>query len=421
MAVLEEKKNATGKKKTKYAVRILIGVAFFVFLILTVRMAIRYYSSVVTKDMAYAGTMTDQINIQGLVLYDYDLYECESDYEFIKCVIEGERVPVNYLIGTKADKDIPSYIQLQEINDEILAVQQIYEINSGIEATDLKLIEEEIENGILHLTSALKDGKLAKADEYASDISSYYQYKEDLKNGLSRKSETFTYLQNEQAEIRKTLAGSLHDIYAEDSGYLTYEMQGNQEIYDYDLLKDCSVETLNAYIDSDMDYTGAGKIKIATSKKYYIATVIPSTDVARISNSETLCVYIASYDSEIEVKVDKVIVGNSANDETAIFLEVDSCLSELVSIGRFEGTMKIREYTGLKVPIDAIKNFRYLGLQQTQMAVVKGIEIKFIKVDVIYYDDTYAIVEDIDELYDFKVYDYFILDPDKVEEGDIVN
>jgi hypothetical protein len=384
-------------------------------------MAIRYYSSVVTKDMAYTGTMTDQMNLQGLVLYDYDLYECASDREFIKCVVEGERVPVNYLIGTEADKNAPTYVQLQEINDQILAVKQIYEINSGIEATDLHLIEEEIENSILHLTSALKDGKLAKADEYAADISSYYQYKEDLKNGLSRKSETIAYLINEQAEIRKTLAGSLHDIYAVDSGYLTYEMHGDQEMYEYSLLKDCSVETLGSYIDSDTVYTGTGRIKIATSKKFYIGTVIPSSDVARISNSGTLCVYIDSYETEIEVKVDKVIVGNSADGETVVFLEVDSCLSKLVSIGQFEGTLKIKEYTGLKVPIDAIKNFRYLGLQQTQMAVVKGIEIRFIDVDVIYYDDTYAIVRDIDEEYDFKVYDYFILDPDTVEEGDIVN
>jgi hypothetical protein len=90
-------------------------------------------------------------------------------------------------------------------------------------------------------------------------------------------------------------------------------------------------------------------------------------------------------------------------------------------LGRFDGLLVIKEYSGLKVPVSAIKNYKYSSFQQTEIALVKGISVKFVKIDVLYSDGIYAIVQDADDDYSFKAYDYYILQPDKVSDGDIIN
>jgi len=81
----------------------------------------------------------------------------------------------------------------------------------------------------------------------------------------------------------------------------------------------------------------------------------------------------------------------------------------------------VKEYTGIKVPTSSIHNYKYATFQQTKIALIKGISVKFVDIDVLYSDGTYAIVEDADDIYSFKAYDYYILEPDKVSDGDVVN
>ncbi|HPB18031.1 MAG TPA: hypothetical protein PK870_10295, partial [Clostridia bacterium] len=66
---------AKSEKNTGTVIRIMIIIAFVLFVILITRMAISYYSSIVKKDLAYEGRLVDQINISGLVLYEYDSYD----------------------------------------------------------------------------------------------------------------------------------------------------------------------------------------------------------------------------------------------------------------------------------------------------------------------------------------------------------
>jgi hypothetical protein len=124
---------------------------------------------------------------------------------------------------------------------------------------------------------------------------------------------------------------------------------------------------------------------------------------------------------DVYIDISKVIIGNSEDNETVVFFEVDNGLSQLVSLGKFDGLLVIKEYEGLKIPINAIYNYKYSSFQKMQVALVKGISVKFVYIDVLYTDGTYAIVEDIDEDYSFKVYDYYILDPYSVSDGDVVN
>ena len=125
----KEKKDKKDKN-TKAIIKLMIVIAFFLFVILVSRMAINYYSSIVKKDIAYNGRLVDQINISGLVLYDYDSYDALEGYSLIKTYEEGSRIRVNSLIGSLVSTNNPLYNDLVEINDQIQKKQQLYEINT---------------------------------------------------------------------------------------------------------------------------------------------------------------------------------------------------------------------------------------------------------------------------------------------------
>ena len=115
-------------------------------------MAINYYTSIVKKDIAYTGKLIEQINISGLVLYEYDSYDNIESHSLIQTAKEGSKVAVNSLIGSLVNTRNPLYQELEDINAQILTKQQIYKINTGILAKDLELIDLEIRSRLLSVS-----------------------------------------------------------------------------------------------------------------------------------------------------------------------------------------------------------------------------------------------------------------------------
>lgn len=416
----EREKKQSGKN-TGAVIKILIIIAFVLFAILISRMAIRYYSSIVKKDLAYEGRLTDQINISGLVLYDFDSYDTVSDHSLIRIAEEGSRAGVNHKIGVLANVKNPLYEELCDINARITDIQQLYQINTGVLSKDIELIDMQIKDNFLSLSALLNENAMADAVERKNNIDSLYEYKTDLMSGNNTRQLQINALKSRQKELRQAMASDATDIACVNSGYVTYNMYNGQHNHTYDAMYGMYPEDIKGSISCERDYTGNTVIKVATSRKFHIATILSSSDAARIKDKKGLKIRINTAGLDFEVQVTKVITGNSSDGETVVFFETDNMLSSLVSLGRFDGLLVIKEYSGLKVPVSAIKNYKYSSFQQTEIALVKGISVKFVKIDVLYSDGIYAIVQDADDDYSFKAYDYYILQPDKVSDGDIIN
>ena len=413
-------KKVKSEKSTGTVIKIMIIIAFVLFIILVTRMAISYYSKVVKKDIAYKGRLVDQINISGFVLYEFDSYDAITDYSLIQTKKEGSRAGVNNLIGSLANTGNPLYNELKEINAQILSMQQLYQINTGVLSKDIQLIDIQIKNSLLSLSSLLNENKISEALKQKENIN-FYEYKTDLMNGDNRRIRQLDALLTRQNELRQAMASDVKDIFCINSGYVTYLMHNEQQNHTYNQMSLLYPEDIKARMSADQAYNDNTVVKVATSKKFHIVTVLTSSDAARIKDLKGLRININTFGLDFIVNINKVIIGNSSNGETVVFFETDNMLSSLVSIGRFDGLLIVKEYTGIKVPTSSIHNYKYATFQQTKIALIKGISVKFVDIDVLYSDGTYAIVEDADDIYSFKAYDYYILEPDKVSDGDVVN
>ena len=398
----KEKRKAKTEKGSGRIIKLMIIMAFILFTILVTRMAINYYTSIVKKDIAYTGKLIEQINISGLVLYEYDSYDNIESHSLIQTAKEGSKVAVNSLIGSLVNTRNPLYQELEDINAQILTKQQIYKINTGILAKDLELIDLEIRSRLLSVSATLDNQSLNKVYQYKEQIQSYYDYKQDVKNGNHENEQELAKLYDTQKRLRQAMASDVLDIFCNHSGYLSYNMHDNQQYHTYDQVKALNPEDLKTQMNFESGFESNTVIKVATSKKFHIATVLSSSEAARIKDSNSLKIYINTGGMDFYVNISKVIIGNSADGQTVVFFETDNLMSQLVSIGRFDGLLVIKEYAGLKVPISAIYNYKYSAFQKTQIALVKGISVKFVYIDVLYSDETYAIVQDADDVYSFK-------------------
>jgi len=226
----KEKKDKKDKN-TKAIIKLMIVIAFFLFVILVSRMAINYYSSIVKKDIAYNGRLVDQINISGLVLYDYDSYDALEGYSLIKTYEEGSRIRVNSLIGSLVSTNNPLYNDLAEINDQIQKKQQLYEINTGIISEDIKIIDNQVRKSLLSFSSVLSSQTLSDVQIHKERIEALNEYLNDVKSGNNEKQQQLDELYVQQQQLKQAMASDVFDVVAVNSGYLSYNMQYNQQYH----------------------------------------------------------------------------------------------------------------------------------------------------------------------------------------------
>ena len=66
-------------------------------------------------------------------------------------------------------------------------MQQLYQINTGVLSKDIQLIDIQIKNSLLSLSSLLNENKISEALKQKENINSLYEYKTDLMNGDNRR------------------------------------------------------------------------------------------------------------------------------------------------------------------------------------------------------------------------------------------
>lgn len=406
------------KNNSKFLIKLMVIIASLLFLIVIVKMATEYLATVVKKDMVYSGKMVDSINISGLILYDYDQYYIEGGSYLIRTINEGDRARVGSVIGAGVNTNNPLYEQVKKVSQDINSANKLLEINTGIASQDQITINKLLEKEMLDLPLAISQKKINEIEEHKEKIQDYLEYKKALVAGQNYKKDLLDDLFTQFNGLKMAMASDYRPVYCASPGYVTYS---GYENLSYEEVSNILPEDLNLRLEAQKEENNPYLIKVSKSNNFYIAAVLASSDAARIKDLSQVIIHINTGGIDLRIDVKDIKIGNSSGNETVVFFMTDNGLSKLASIGAFDGLLEIGKYEGLKVPVNSIYNFKYSAFQRPQMAIIKGITVKFVELEILYSDDLYAIVKSKDPNYSFKVYDYYVLDPYKVKDGDVVN
>lgn len=369
------------EKVLKFFVVLLIAV-FFVH-----QAAAAVYKPISTESATYY-TAADGLNITGLIIRNETLVKSQSGGVMHFIASDGSRVAKDGVIANIYDNESASITltNIDSVNTKIADIEEMLSYND-LEAADLDMINSRVQKSLDSMIVSVSGG----------NYNNYSDCKENLLSALNRRqiamgetadfSSQLAALKSELATLSASLPAAKGTIKAEKSGYFVSKTDGYEQALTTDILDALTPEKLDSV---KAEQTPADVIgKIVSDYEWYIAAKVSINESLKYKEGDSLIIYtsVKSY-PQMPVTVKKINISESSSSAVLLF-ECSDMNSELASMRSGPMTVVKKEYSGLKVPKNALR----VVDSKRGVYVLTGMQIKFVEVNVLFSNDSYIICE----------------------------
>ncbi|MCK5757853.1 MAG: hypothetical protein KAH14_02080 [Clostridiales bacterium] len=420
----EEENKTRDFKKIKKRKRIIkyLYLAFLLFLVLYVP-GILLASGGAGADIAIIsnGTIIDSIEAEGLVVRDEKIFTMPFDGVYMKEASEGERIPAGYRIASVVDDSFEAkFKEMEVLGNEILSRKKDGDINSGIFTKDLLQVEERIKTGIQDIATMVASGSLENLQSIVNEIDNYSIFRDEIISGSSSSDAYTEELETQYNILKQSLADKVSEIYSIEPGYISYWVDGYEETFTTENISNFSNDEIKEAIRQGGDQSTAESsgafARLSTGNFFTIAFVLDEGDADKLKARGNVKLRIDELG--IEFNVDKIEFGIEVDGKVSVFFKTNKKLNELASVRTINTSIIFYEHSGLIVPTKSLVNMDAYPIRQVELAKVQDNWVHFIVVDVIAEGGGNAIISSPDG--DLNLFDYYVVRPKKVEEGQVV-
>lgn len=310
--------------------------------------------------------------------------------------------------------------QIAELDTKIQeALQGQTSIDSTLKLTDIKLLENQLDEKIALLS---KTSDVSKITEYKKQINDIIRKKAKLTGESSSAGTYLKQLYNQRTKLEEQLNSGAEYIKAPESGIVSYKVDGLEETLTPNNFSTLSKEFLEklkiktGQLIATNDECG----KIIDSSKCYIATISDSEQARKTSVGDSVKVRLSN---NKVIKSTVTYVSQENEEETLIVLEINKQISELANYRKISFDLIWWNESGLKVPNQAIVEENGINyVVRNRAGYLDKIAVKVTKKN-----DKYSIVTnystnklkelgfsstDINSMKSISIYDELILNPD---------
>ena len=240
----------------------------------------------------------------------------------------------------------------EQISELDVKIQDVMASETGAYTSDMKIIEEQIDEKIDQIRNT---EDVSKLEEDRKEISELVTKKAKIAGDLSPKGSYLNQLIAERSKYEKELNSGAEYISAPNSGIVSYRVDGLEDKLTPNNFSEISEEYLESLdlktgkIVATNEETG----KIINSFKCYLAIVSNSKEAKEANNNDKVKIRLSN-NSEVEAKI--VHKAEQKSGGTLLILEFDKQISELTNYRKISVGIIWWEYSGLKVPNQAIIN-----------------------------------------------------------------
>ena len=240
----------------------------------------------------------------------------------------------------------------QQIADLDGKIQDVMASETGIYSSDMKIIENQIDEKIEEIRDI---GDVSKLNEYKKEVDELVTKKAKIAGDLSPKGSYLNQLISERSKYEKELNSGAEYIKAAESGIVSYRVDGLEDKLTPNNFSELSKEFLE-----NLDLK-TGKIiatneesgKIINAFSCYIAVISTSEDAKNAEVGNKIKVRLSN---NVEIDAEIVHLAKQNDNETLIVFKFKNQISELTSYRKISCNLIWWEYKGLKVPNQAIVN-----------------------------------------------------------------
>lgn len=370
------------------------------------------YSPVKTESAVFY-TATDGLDITGIIIRNETLVEYEGGGVMHYLISDGNRVSNGGVIANIYDDEATSILvtKTESLKKQISELEDILGYND-IEAANLDIINQKIDQKVNDTLLSSASGNFDTMEYYSEQLlTSIWRRQAATSNNTA-----FTaQLEALKAQLPTIDAVPKSRIFASKSGYFVSKTDGYETVFKTENIAEITPEFLKDVKSQTYSKNTIGKI--VSDYEWYIAAEVSINESLNYKEGEELIIKTALKDSpELSVKVVKINISKTDASAVIIF-SCNEMNSELASMRSGPMTVIKAEYSGLKVPRKALRVVDSVR----GVYVLTGMQISFVKVDIIYSNDSYIICKkSTDNEKVLKLYDKVVVRGKNLYDGKIV-
>lgn len=288
-------------------------------------------------------------------------------------------------------------------------------------------IKNQIDEKYLLLASAIESQNMDDVANYKSELNSLMNLYNIVTQAETDYNDRKTELEEEIERYQKQYALPKTVITTDTTGYFVSTTDGYEALLNKENVGSITIDTINNIIDGkDATKTENAIGKLLDSYECKIVGVIDATN--KFLKGDSLKIRFGNSDQTYDVSVDQII--KETDEKWIVILDCDAINEKLTNERVEKIELIFNEYSGLKVPREAIKFKEFEetvtdenGLEVKQKVKYKGVyiklgqEISFKKIDVIYEGDNFVISKNVSDTEYLNLYDQIVLE--EVKSSDI--
>lgn len=346
-----------------------------------------FYKPITTQSAEFS-TAVQGLNITGIFIRNETLVENNAGGVLHFVADEGSRVAKDGVIASIYETDTASLTvsQIEAVKRQIADIEDIQSYNN-LEATDLDLLNNKVEDGLNALVKSSAAGNFSGSYDYAASLLSTINRRQMATGVASDFSVQLAALNSRLAELNASLPAAKGYVNAAQSGYFVSVTDGYEKVLKCDDLSQITPEFIK---DMQPDTVGDTVIgKIVSDYEWYIAAKVTINESLKYKEGDSLTIRTAVKSCpDLSVTVKKINISDNSSDAVLIFA-CDQMNSEIAAMRSVNMEIISSEYSGLKVSKSALRVID----SKTGVYVLNGMQLKFVPVNVLYSNDAYIICE----------------------------
>ena len=396
--------------------RIVLAVLLAVFLIHQLYSAI--YNPITTKTAQYVNE-TEGVSFTAMIIRnEIPIEKNHSGVMHLK-VGDGQRIAKD---GTVADvytseEASIAVSRIQQLKEQIEDIETIQSYND-LAAVDINLLNGKITDTLGKIMYTSGNGDIKSARAQTDELLTMMNRKEMVIGGTSDFSAQLSALKGELSSLEASLTAPVSSIKASSSGFFVSQIDGYEDVFTVDNLQMYTPEFLDtASPKSVADFNSIGKI--VSDYTWYIAAPVTADEALLYKEGDSVKIK-TQLKSNPYINV-TVAASNLSEDRTraVIMFSCQEMNAELATMRTGSMTIITGEYEGLRIDGRALR----VNDNITGVYIVSGMELKFVKVKVIYQGEDYVICEksSATDNTSLRLHDKVVVKGRNLYEGKIIN
>lgn len=435
-----ENPEKTGKSDGKIGRRLRIGsLLAFLFLLLYIPSLLNWLKGDnIRKDILRIGTIEESVNADGVLVRDEILLEAAAfEGRYIPEVSEGERIAVASKVATILNKTSDSLLkELDEVNLKIMEARKNSAGKSDFFSEDMARLDTQIGQKVKDVIALSNNSSIAELGGIRAELDKLIEKKAEIAGSIGNDS-VITPLLQQKADIQKRINSNTEQIKSDYSGIISYTIDGYEQLLSPKSLTKITPKQLEDIkpaagpVPNGENTAHANKplAKVIRGSDMYIAAVIDPSEAEEFKPDGQVSVRINDTGTVIKGVVSNI--SGAVDGKCVMIVRVNRELDVMSSARRINVDFISNSDEGLKVPLKVLRNISQDG--SARIMLVKANVAAWAKVIVESSDKEYAIIRtpskedaivktpDEDVKVTVNLYDTYVINPDNIKEGDIID